>query len=116
MSTGSDLEKAKILVGPATSLAIEAAGVGVPSLLRITYNTNYDYDGRLSDDSLSYIDPGLLDNRYIHLDSEYSIESVKNILKTSGFIPPWDQLKSPAYIQKFLSFLSDIVDSQENIT
>jgi len=112
VSTGSDLEKAKILVGPATSLAIEAAGVGVPSLLRLTYNANYNYGGRLSDDSLSYIDPGLLDNRYIHLDSEYSIDSMKTILRSSQFIPPWEHLKSPTYIQNFLGFLSGLIESR----
>ncbi len=104
----SDLYLAKLIIGPATSLSIEAATLGIPSHLRLIENINYNYDGGLFDNSHSYIDPALVSNGYIHVSKNYSMETVKILMGQNLTLPDWDGNNIEVYKRNLRQFMNNL--------
>lgn len=103
-----DLNLTKLLIGPATSLSIEAATMGIPSHLRLIENINYNYDGGLLDNSHSYIDPALVSKGYIYLSKNYSMETVKNLMGQNFTLPDWDSDNIEVYKRNLRQFMDNL--------
>ncbi len=104
----ADLNLTKLLIGPATSLSIEAATMGIPSHLRLIENINYNYDGGLFDNSHSYIDPALVSKGYIYVSKNYSMETVKNLMEQNFTLPDWDSDNIETYKRNFIEFMGNL--------
>ena len=104
----ADLNLTKLLIGPATSLSIEAATMGIPSHLRLIENINYNYDGGLLDNSHSYIDPALVNNGYIYVSKKYSMETVKKLMGQKRSLPDWDSDNIEAHKRNFRKFMDNL--------
>ena len=104
----ADLNTTKLLIGPATSLSIEAASMGIPSHLRLIENINYNYPGGLLDNSHSYIDPALVKNGYIYVSKDYSMETVKKLMGRKLSLPDWDSDNIEVHKRNFRKFMDNL--------